>query len=496
MKKDKISLKWKLFLYILIFAGVIILLFSLFQILLLDDFYRSIKTKDINNLTFESVEFIDDGASNKENLDYFIKNNTSLHQKLSKIATENEAFIYVFKKENGVCSLLYETGKGGSYSDLTLNIDTIWEKARSGNFTDIFYIIFREDNNQMFDTLVVDDSKEQEKDYLISGIFLSSEYILIVDSRLTPVEPAVVAMKYQILYISVIVIILAIIVALLLSRSISKPIITINNSAKQMAEGNLDVEFAGRGYKEITELNTTLNHTVEELKKTETLQRELLANVSHDLRTPLTLISGYAEMMKDIPEEKTEENIQIIVDESKRLTMLVNDLLSLSRMKARTEELNLTVFDIKDLLVNIIERQNKFFENINAKINLHTISEEVYIKADMPKIEQVIYNFITNAINYSKENKTVDVYLEVENNVATVKVKDYGIGIKEENLEYIWQRYYRVDKGLQRSTQGTGLGLSIIKEILEYHGFEYGVESVLNVGSTFYFKIPIEKNNL
>jgi signal transduction histidine kinase len=317
---------------------------------------------------------------------------------------------------------------------------------------------------------------------------------LIVDSRLTPVEPAVMAMKYQILYISLIVIIIAIIVAILLSRTISKPIITINDSAKKMAEGNLDVEFNGRGYKEITELNNTLNHTVEELKKTETLQRELLANVSHDLRTPLTLISGYAEMMKDIPEEKTEENIQIIVDETKRLSMLVNDLLSLSRIKSRTEELNLTKFDLKELLVNIIDRQNKFFENINAKINLLTSVDKVYVKADISKIEQVMYNFITNAINYSKDNKIVDVILEVNNDLATIKVRDYGIGIKEENLEFIWQRYYRVDKGLKRSTQGTGLGLSIIKEILEYHGFKYGVESQENVGSTFYFELPIELN--
>ena len=494
MRKDKISLKWKLFLYILILAFSIILLFSIFQIVLLDDFYRAIKTKDINNLTFESVELIEDAVGSNSEYDYIITSNSNLHSKLSAIANDNEAFIYVFKRENGVCELKHETGKGGSYHTLNDNINTIWDKAKRGNFKDNFYIIFRDDPNQMFDTLIVESTKEQVQDYLISGIFLPNDYILIVDSRLTPVEPAVMAMKYQILYISLIVIVIAIVVALLLSRTISKPIITINTSAKKLAEGNLDIEFNGHGYKEITELNNTLNHTAHELKKTETLQRELLANVSHDLRTPLTLISGYAEMMKDIPEENTEENIQIIVDETKRLTMLVNDLLSLSRIKSRTEELNLTVFDIKELLVNIIERQNKFFENINAKINLNTTCDKVLIKADQSKIEQVIYNFISNAINYSKDEKIVDVYLDVNNSVATIKVRDYGIGIKEENLEHIWQRYYRVDKGLQRSTQGTGLGLSIIKEILEYHGFKYGVESTENVGSTFYFELPVEEN--
>lgn len=489
MRKDKISLKWKLFLYILIFASAIILLFALFQILFLDDTYRWIKTRDINNLTEQSVELIKDNIDDNYEIDNLKE---SLRTKLSNLADDDEAYIYIFKKDKDEYKLIFETGKGGSYTTLTNNIESIWDKANAGNFKDQFYVIFREDPNQMFETLVVSDSKAQEKDYLISGAFLLSNYILIVDSRLTPVEPAVMAMQSQILYISLIVIVLAIIVALLLSRSISKPIVKINDSAKQMAKGNLDVEFTGRGYKEITELNNTLNHTAQELKKTETLQRELLANVSHDLRTPLTLISGYAEMMRDIPEEKTEENISIIVDETKRLTMLVNDLLSLSRIKSRTEELNLSVFDIKELLENIIERQNKFFENIHARINMHTIEQSVLVKADISKIEQVIYNFISNAINYSKEEKIVDVYLEANNNVAIIKVQDYGIGIKEENLEHIWQRYYRVDKGFERSSQGTGLGLSIIKEILEYHNFKYGVESKENEGSTFYFEIPIE----
>lgn len=493
MKKDKISLKWKLFLYILIFAGAIILLFSLFQILLLDDFYRAIKTRDINQLTYQAVEIIENEVHKDSEVKDYIFENERLKTNLTNVANKNEANIYVFKKDNS--TEIFKSGEGGSFSKLKNDFNNIWSLAKSSNYRDIFYIMLKDDTNKIFQTMVTLNIRDQETDDLISGIFLGGEqeYILIVDSRLAPVEPAVMAMEYQILYISIIVIILAIVVALLLSRTISKPIIKINDSAKQMAGGNLDIEFTGRGYKEISELNHTLNHTVEELKKTETLQRELLANVSHDLRTPLTLISGYAEMMKDMPEEVSEDNIQIIIDESKRLTMLVNDLLSLSRMKSRTEELKLTVFDLNDLLTSIIERQNMFFEKIDAKINLHSNATNVLVKADIAKIEQVIYNFISNAINYSKEEKLVDVYLEVNNNKAIVKVRDYGIGIKKENLEYIWQRYYRVDKGLQRSTQGTGLGLSIIKEILDYHGFKYGVESIENEGSTFYFEMPLEE---
>ena len=495
MKTDKISLKWKLFAYIVLFAVVIILIFSLFQIFLLDGFYRRTKTKDINSLTNNIVSVIDDSLSNNNN---FNVENSNLKEKLTSLSNDEEGSIYIFKKNNSSIDLIFESSKGGSYQLITTSIITneIWEKAIKVK-NDFFYVIFTENPDPMFQTMVTEDSNAQEKDYLICGKFFEDseyEYMVIVDSRLTPVGPAVSAMKTQITYISIIVVILAIVVALLLSRSISKPIIAMNNTAKKMAKGNLDVIFEGKGYSEITDLNNTLNYTVEELKKTENLQRELLANVSHDLRTPLTLISGYAEMMKDIPEEKTEENVQIIIDETKRLSLLVNDLLSLSRIKARTDPLNLVEFDISELLDQIVKRQNKLIENSHIQINLQQDEKNIVVKADIRKIEQVIYNFINNAINYSGESKKVDVIQEFQDDKVIIKVKDYGIGIKKEHLDFIWQRYYRVDKGLQRSSQGTGLGLSIIKEILEYHGFNYGVESEVGQGSTFYFEIPLEKN--
>lgn len=494
MKVDKISLKWKLFAYIVLFAVVIILIFSLFQIFLLDGFYRRTKTNDINSLTDNIVSELKNSLETNNILDI---DDNKLKEKLTNLSNDEEASIYIFKydKNSNLKTLIFESSKGGSYSLITTESikNEIWEKAEKVK-KDYFYVIFTENPDPMFQTMVTEDSSAQEKDYLICGKFFEDTtytYMVIVDSRLTPVGPAVSAMKTQITYISVIVVILAIVVALLLSRSISKPIIAMNNTAKKMAKGNLDVVFEGKGYSEITDLNSTLNYTVEELKKTEKLQRELLANVSHDLRTPLTLISGYAEMMKDIPEEKTEENVQIIIDETKRLSLLVNDLLNLSRIKARTEPLNIVEFDITSLLTEIVNRQNKFIENYQIKINLLANDEEVIVNADISKVEQVIYNFINNAINYSGNSKQIDVIQEKKDDKVIIKVKDYGIGIKKEHLDFIWQRYYRVDKGLQRSNQGTGLGLSIIKEILEYHGFNYGVESEIGVGSTFYFEMPI-----
>ena len=276
----------------------------------------------------------------------------------------------------------------------------------------------------------------------------------------------------------------------MISKAISKPISNMNESAKKLATGNYDVTFKGEGFLEIAELNDTLNYAVEELKKTETLQRELLANVSHDLKTPLTLISGYAEMIRDIPSENNPENIQIIIDEANRLGVLVNDLLSLSKISSRTEPLNLSVYDINNNLINIVERFNKLLESKGFVVN-YLDKGPIYVNDDNRKIEQVIYNLINNAVNYSGDSRKIEVESKITDQKVRISVKDYGIGIKKDELEYIWDRYYRVDKGHQRSVQGSGLGLSIIKGILEYHGFEYGVESVENVGSTFYFIMPI-----
>ena len=206
-----------------------------------------------------------------------------------------------------------------------------------------------------------------------------------------------------------------------------------------------------------------------------------MANVSHDLKTPLTMITGYAEMMRDLPGENTKENLQIIIDEVNRLNILVNDMLNLSKFSSKTIELNLTTYSITDKLNEIVDRYNKFQDN-NDFVFEFDYNKRVFIRADDTKIEQVIYNFINNAIIYSGESKIISIKQEIVNKDVIIKVTDYGVGIKEEDISYIWDRYYRIDRGHQRSTQGSGLGLSIVKSILEYHS-----------GSTFWFKMPIEE---
>ena len=499
MKLNKLSLKWKLFFFILAFSVVVIFVFCFFQMFLLDRFYRQNKLERVEKLVYQITDTID-GIK----YDELTQDNNEISSKIIAMATENEARIIFSSKivlSTGE-SFLDIKSKGMSGSDRLANYSTeemnkfisdVWKLSNKYQTNGKkFFVVLTDNPDEKFALQVLDTDKTSNS-ALICGQFIrigSSIYLLLVDSRLTPVTPAVETFRNQLVFITIIVVILTLVSAMIISKAISKPIANMNESAKQLALGKYDVTFNGEGFLEISELNNTLNYAVEELKKTETLQKELLANVSHDLKTPLTLISGYAEMIRDIPSENNPENIQIIIDEANRLGVLVNDLLSLSKINARTEPLNLSIYDINENLINIIERFNKLLEPKNFIIN-YTSLGPIYVNADIRKIEQVIYNLINNAVNYSGDSKKVDVLTTVKDNKVKITVKDYGIGIKKEEIEYIWDRYYRVDKGHQRAVQGSGLGLSIIKGILEYHGFEYGVNSIENEGSEFYFIIPI-----
>ena len=218
-----------------------------------------------------------------------------------------------------------------------------------------------------------------------------------------------------------------------------------------------------------------------------------MANVSHDLKTPLTMIKAYAEMIRDISykdKEKMNDHLNIIIDETDRLTILVNDILELSKMQSNADVLNIEKFDLCEVIRTILERYQiiKETEKYNFEVD---IPDTALIKADKKKMEQVIYNLINNAINYTGNDKKVTIRVTRHKKHYLVEIIDTGKGIKKDEIPYIWDKYYKKDKKHQRNVISTGLGLSIVKQILEQHEFEYGVNSVLKKGSTFYFKVKI-----
>ena len=216
-----------------------------------------------------------------------------------------------------------------------------------------------------------------------------------------------------------------------------------------------------------------------------------MANVSHDLKTPLTMIRAYAEMVRDITykdKEKMDKDLNIIIEETERLNILVNDILELSKMQADAESLNIEEFDLCEIINQIIKRYDilKTTEDYKFIIDL---PPKAIVKADKQKIMQAIYNLINNAINYTGNNKKIYIRVIDQKKYFLIEIEDTGKGIKPEEIPYIWDKYYKKDKKHQRNVVSTGIGLSIVKEILTKHKFDFGVKSIPKKGSTFYFKI-------
>ena len=297
--------------------------------------------------------------------------------------------------------------------------------------------------------------------------------------------------KNQLIYVTLLAILFSIIIALFLSRRIAKPISDMTKKAEKLAEGNYNVQFTTTGIKEIDELANTLNYLEQEVSKTDEYRRDLMANVSHDLKTPLTMIKAYAEMIRDITldnKEKTKENLNVIIDETDRLNILVNDILELSKLQNNQDNLNIEKFDIVELINDILKRYQIIKETENYNLILESPSS-IIVKADKKRISQVIYNLINNAINYTGDDLTVTIKITENTKECKIEIIDTGKGIDEKDLSNIWNRYYKKEKNHKRNVVGTGLGLSIVKNILEQHHFKYGVNSVKDKGTTFYFQV-------
>lgn len=330
--------------------------------------------------------------------------------------------------------------------------------------------------------------------YVSCVTFNDSQCYLLVRYPIYIMQESVRTMQIYIIVISAAAIIVAFIISYILAQRISRPIRNISETATRMANGDYSVQFASAEFEEIAQLSESLNYTKDEIKKSDDFQKELLANVSHDLRTPLTMIKAYASMVKEISgdnPEKRNKHLQVIIDESDRLTGLVNDILSASKVSAGLSELNKKVFNLTEFLYGIMNKFDYLQETSDYKFFVD-IDPNLYTLADEEKIYQVIYNLISNAVNYTGEDKHVYVSLKDCPEQGRIKfaVRDTGKGISDEEKEHIWDRYYRSKDAHSRPVKGTGLGLNIVKIILQAHNFDFGVNSVKGEGSTFYVDFP------
>ena len=270
-----------------------------------------------------------------------------------------------------------------------------------------------------------------------------------------------------------------------------RPVKKISEAARQYALGNLDYEIPVTAHDEVGYLSASLNYMAAQLKDMDDYQKKIVANVSHDFRSPLTSIKGYVEAMADgtIPPEMYGKYLNIILFETERLTDLTSDLLTLNEFDTKELLLSKAEFDIQD----VIKKTAASFEAVctpkHISIELLLMPGTVRVYADRRKIQQVLYNLIDNAVKFSENGSSVTVEVTLKNEKAFISVKDHGVGIPKKDLNKIWERFYKSDLSRGKDKKGTGLGLSIVKEVIQAHNEHINVISTEGVGTEFIFSL-------
>lgn len=459
--------------YFCIFAVVILVAIWLVQIVFFQYFY-------IRNMAMETLD-------NSREIVELYKERKLDEQQVRFAAYKNNLTIIITDVNGNTISATNAMGEMNPHM-----VDKIKEKYKQNVIE-----LKRNINNEKSDAYAwLNNADNDRKEFFFvafaqDGVESGGTYIYVI-SQIEPITSVVVVLQRQFLFSTLISLVIALVFAYFIARKFSRPVEKLTSSARELALGNSKVDFTvDDAFGEIAELSSALEYASDEINKSSELRRELIANVSHDLRTPLAMIKMYAEMIRDITgdnKEKRDKNIKIIIDETDRLAVLVNDILELSRQE-NINEINRQNFDITALLKTVVER---FSVLEDYKIILD-MPNELVVCADFEKIQQVIYNLLSNAINYTGEDKTVKIKVSKQAGQALVQIIDSGEGISQEELPLVWDRYYR-SKTHVRSKVGTGLGLSIVKSILILHQVDFGIKSTIGKGSDFWFNLKLAEN--
>lgn len=295
----------------------------------------------------------------------------------------------------------------------------------------------------------------------------------------------------------VVLFLLSLIILFFFTEMVYLPLRKITEATEQYANGNMHYEFQVDSEDEIGYLAASLNYMASEIARAEDDQKKFVANVSHDFRSPLTSIKGYLEAMLDgtIPPELYEKYLGIVVNESDRLIKLTNSLLTLNNLNTKGILLDIGTFDINRVIRDTAASFEGTCKEKMIAIELILTGDELYVNADVGKIQQVLYNLLDNAIKFSHQDSVIKIETTEKHNKIFISVKDSGIGIPKDDLKFIWDRFYKSDLSRGKDKKGTGLGLSITKEIINAHGEHINVISTEGEGSEFIFTLPVAEDN-
>ncbi len=467
------SLNFKSWLYFVLFAMCILLLLQIFQTVLLEPFYKETLHNDIIKLTDQIEEIFFSGEKKDE-----------INSQLNDATIQNDACILIYNTKTTAATAYDALGESGCaiFSGGEVNPEFIDEMDTTDHDT-----IYQVGN---FLELSTQQVMVYGKKYISADD--GTTYYIMANYALQSMNAVVRTTQLQLGYITLIILALSIVISILFSRFLSAPITGMTKEAQKMSYGNYNVHFNTSGFNEIDELAATLTSAAGSMNKLDETSHEMIANVSHDIKTPLTMIRAYAEMIRDISggnKKKRNEHLAIIIQETEHLDKLTSNMLELSKLKAQQLPLEVSSFDINGEIDKVISG----FRSLTDKGGISIIKEcepELVAVGDKSKISEVFYNFISNALKHVGDDKQIIIRAyQKSNEFIRIEVEDHGCGICKEDLPYVWDRYYKSDRQYQRAQQGTGLGLAICKAIFEEHKCPFGVESTIGKGSTFYFEI-------
>ncbi len=481
--KKKLTISQYMWRYFAFFSVIIFSLLWVLQIMMFKTYYETMKEHEISivgTTIAENFQKSSDVTFDKSDMKKLERAFKHRYFEAGKTAFESGVQLYMF--DNGGKQIVFDDRPHSGAQLESNEVYEIAKKIKNGDYGRTFKL---RDGN--FKTNIIG---------MISSAYLNGKRIFFyIKAPMMPLDTTVRVLQSQLFLVTIASLIIAIVTAYFASKSLARPIKKMTDSANILATGNYDVNFEGTKYLEICELSDALNYAAHELSKTDTLRRDLMANVSHDLKTPLTIIKSYAEMIRDLSGEnpkKRNEHTQVIIDETDRLTDLVSDILDLSKLESGTDSMKNEIFDLGSAALSVVDGFRIYEENEGFTFETD-IDENSFVYADKRRISQVIYNLMNNAVNYTGDEKKVYVKVKKLSDKVRFEVKDTGEGIDESEIDKVWDRYYKSSKTHKRISKGTGIGLSIVKNILTEHGAKFGVTSEKKKGSTFWFELLREE---
>ena len=476
MKPDLHGIRFRFWLAFFTAAVGIVLSLGILQIGFIGPYYRNAKMRAIHNIADDIADYLSVNANDDG---------------IGRAVTETI--------NNDACVVMYNTRGKVIFQADSLGVGCIFNASESRKPSQLHDMDELRQEMELSGTdysltFVSDITNEQMMVYGTKVNAPLSTYYLFVNSSLDPVYAAYSVFLSQYFIFTIIVMIFASAFAYFYSRKITKPIVNMQKEAGKLAKADYSARFDGGSFTETRQLASTLNKANNQLQKIDTLRRDLIANLSHDIRTPLTDIRAYAEMIRDISgdkPEKREKHLNVIIRETEYMSMLISDMNQLTAMQSGNIEIHEEEVDLCAKINEIIELNRTMIHN--AGVILHVdLPESLYVVTDDIKIARVIQNYLSNAIKHTPSGNAVTIraFASRTKHVIRIEVEDKGEGIKEEELPYIWDRYYKSIRTFRRNMNSTGLGLAIVKSIAETLGCGYGVVSSENRGSLFYFEIP------